>query len=173
MQVRVRCGVAAALVLLGVTVPAAAQTPSADAAWDLSLTGGLVASGLTDPVYALGAVPGRATRVVVRESDRESSVALGVAMFAQVYSTRWPWLAPLSLGLSIRNDRPALLLGPGFRFGRHASVIGGVAFGSVQRLPAGVTEGATLADTNSLIDLPVRTTHSWFAGVTYTFLSVR
>ncbi len=167
-------GCAALAVACTLASPAAAQQRRGDGGeWDLALTGGVVASGLTDPVYALGNVPGRATRVVVRETDRESSVNLNVAMFAQVYSTRWPWLSPMSLGFGIRNDRPAFYLGPGLRFGRHASVIGGVSFGSVQRLPAGVSEGSTLADTNALLDLPVRTVHSWFGAVTYSFVSVR
>src|SRR6478752_5545633 len=65
-------------------------------AWDLALTGGFVATGLVDPVYALGNVSGQPTRVVVRQTDQESTVNLGIAMFAQVYHDRLSWIAPLS-----------------------------------------------------------------------------
>jgi hypothetical protein len=34
-------------------------------------------------------------------------------------------------------------------------------------------EGRAIADTNVLSNLITRTTHSWFAGVTYTFASLR
>src|SRR5258707_14067529 len=71
--------------------------------WDLALTGGFVATGLIDPVYALGNVTGQPTRVVLRQPDQESSVNLGVAMFAQVYHDRHAWIAPLSFGIGLRG----------------------------------------------------------------------
>src|SRR4051812_388839 len=76
------------------------QTSTTDSGggWDLALTGGFVATGLVDPVYALGNVPGQPTRVVVRETEQESTVNLGIAMFAQVYHDRLSWIAPLSFG---------------------------------------------------------------------------
>ena len=150
--------------------------PAADVpgGWDMALTGGFVACGLTDPVYALGSVTGQIARVVVRETDQESSVNLGVAMFGQVYHDRYPWVAPLSFGIGIRGDsRATFYLGSGLRFGSHASFTAGVAFGPVATLPAGVLEGRTVADTNFLSNLGTRTTHSWFTGVTYTFASLR
>jgi hypothetical protein len=36
-----------------------------------------------------------------------------------------------------------------------------------------VIEGRAVTDTNFLSDLGTRTTHSWFAGATYTFASLR
>jgi hypothetical protein len=63
----------------------------------MALTGGFVASGLVDPVFALGNVSGQPIRVVVREHDQESTVNLGVAMFGQIYNDRWPWVAPISM----------------------------------------------------------------------------
>ena len=82
-------------------VPARAQP---QAGWDMALTGGFVASGLVDPVFALGNVSGQPVRVVVREHDQESTVNLGVAMFGQIYNDRWPWVAPISIGIGIRGD---------------------------------------------------------------------
>lgn len=146
--------------------------PASDG-WNLALTGGFVASGLTDPVYALGTIPGRPTRVVVRDTDRESSASVGVAMFAQVYNDRMKWIAPMSFGIGVRNDRAVFYLGPALRFGRHASFTAGVAVGPVAALPAGVHERETVADTNVLSELGSRTTEKWFAGVTYTFTSIR
>jgi hypothetical protein len=153
----------------------AVTTPSdAPSGWDLALTGGFVATGLIDPVWALGNVTGQPTRVVLRQPEQESSVNLGVAMFAQVYHDRHSWIAPLSFGIGVRGDsRATFYLGSALRFGPHASFTGGVAIGPIAALPAGVVEGRTVADTNFLSDLSTRTTHSWFAGVTYTFASIR
>jgi hypothetical protein len=172
--------------LAGTALPASAAdeqrergsntTASSDApaGWDMALTAGVVMNGLTDPVYALGTVPGQPTRVVVRETAQESTVNLGVAMFGQVYHDRHSWIAPLSVGIGIRADsRATFYLGSALRFGSHASFTGGVAVGPVAALPAGVIEGRSVTDTNFLSNLVTRTTQSWFAGVTYTFASLR
>ena len=142
--------------------------------WDMALTGGFVATGLVDPVYALGNVSGQPTRVVLRQPNQESSVNLGIAMFAQVYHDRYAWLAPLSFGIGLRGDsRATFYLGSALRFGSHASFTAGVAIGPVATLPPGVVEGRPVTDTNFLTDLSTRTTHSWFTGVTYTFATIR
>jgi len=142
--------------------------------WDLALTGGFVATGLVDPVYALGNVSGQPSRVVVRQTDQESTVNLGIAMFAQVYHDRLSWLAPLSFGIGLRGDsRATFYLGPALRFGSHASFVGGLAIGPVATLPAGVVENRPVTDTNFLSNLATRTTKSWFIGATYTFASLR
>ena len=110
---------------------AGAVTASSDApatGWDMALTGGFVATGLIDPVYALGNIAGQASRVVLRQPDQESSVNLGVAMFAQVYHDRYAWIAPLSFGIGLRGDsRATFYLGSALRFGSHASFTAGVA----------------------------------------------
>src|SRR5438270_1353910 len=80
---------------------------SESSGWDLALTGGFVATGLIDPVFALGNVTGQATRVVLREPEQESSVNIGVAMFAQIYHDRASWVAPLSFGIGVRSDSRA------------------------------------------------------------------
>jgi hypothetical protein len=93
--------------------------------WDLALTGGFVANGLIDRVYALGTVSGRPTRVVVRETDQENAVSVGVAMFAQIYHDRQSLIAPLSIGLGLRSDaRATVYMGSALRFGSHASLTG-------------------------------------------------
>ncbi len=152
-----------------------AATPGdAPSGWDLALTGGFVATGLVDPVYALGNITGQTARVVLRQPDRESSANLGIAMFAQVYHDRYSWIAPLSFGIGVRGDsRATFYLGPALRFGSHASFTGGVAIGPVAALPAGVIEGRPVTDTNFLSNLGTRTTHSWFVGATYTFATIR
>jgi hypothetical protein len=170
--------------LLCITAPSAfaadqrnaSATTASDASggWDLALTGGFVVTGLVDPVYALGSVAGQPSRVVLRQPDLESSVNLGIAMFAQVYHDRYKWVAPLSFGIGLRGDsRATFYLGSALRFGSHAAFTGGVAIGPVATLPAGVVEGRPVTDTNFLTDLGTRTTHSWFTGVTYTFASIR
>lgn len=133
-----------------------------------------MASGLTDPVWALGSVTGSALRVVVREPDRENDVLLSAAMFVQVYNTRIPWIAPLSFGVGIRDSgRVVFYLGPALRLGAHASLTAGAALGPVAALPAGTVEGRALADSNALSNLVTRTSHSWYLGATYTFASIR
>jgi hypothetical protein len=154
--------------------PAGAPADPPPSGWDLALTGGFLMTGLVDPVYALGNITGSTSRVVLRQPDQESTVNLGVAMFAQVYHDRYPWIAPLSFGIGLRGDsRATFYLGSALRFGSHASFTGGLAVGPVATLPAGVVEGKTVTDTNFLSDLSTRTTRSWFAGVTYTFASLR
>jgi hypothetical protein len=150
------------------------STSASGSGWDMALTGGFVACGLTDPVWALGNIPGRTSRVVVRQTNQESTVSLGVAMFAQVHHDKISWLAPLSFGVGVRGDtRATFYLGSALRFGPHASFTSGIAFGPTAALPAGVQEGQSVTDTNFLSDLATRATHSWFAGVTYTFASLR
>jgi hypothetical protein len=180
-------GIVVVSALLGVSVRSAiagdeqrqrgrqsATASDGSAGWDLALTGGFVATGLVDPVYALGNVAGQPTRVVVRETDQESTVNLGIAMFAQVYHDRLSWLAPLSFGIGLRGDsRATFYLGPALRFGTHASFTGGVAIGPVASLPAGVVENRPVTDTNFLSNLGTRTTKSWFIGATYTFASLK
>src|SRR4051794_18497324 len=153
---------------------AAAPATEAPSGWDLALTGGFLATGLVDPVYALGSVVGQPTRVVLRQTDQESTVNLGIAMFAQVYHDRYAWVAPLSFGIGLRGDsRATFYLGSALRFGSHASLTGGVAIGPVATLPGGVIEGRAVTDTNFLTNLGTRTRASWFTGVTYTFASLR
>lgn len=157
------------VLVLGCSAPALAG----DDGWDMSLTGGFVTSGLVDPVYALGTVSGRPTRVVVRETDRESSAALGVAMFGEIFHDRAKWIAPVALGIGLRSDaRATVYMGSALRIGTHASVTAGVAIGPVATLPTGLSEGSAVADTNQLINLGTRMKASWFAGVTYTFATL-
>lgn len=140
----------------------------------MALTGGFVASGLTDPVWALGNAPGTPTRVVVRQVAQEDDAVMGVGMFVQAYHDRAPWVAPLSFGVGLRdNGRAVFYFGSALRFGSHASFTSGVAVGPVAALPAGIVEGRTVADTNALSNLVSRTSHSWFVGATYTFASLR
>jgi hypothetical protein len=162
-----------ALILLAALMVVAAPAAARAQGWDMALTGGFVANGLVDREYALGNVPGRPTRVVVRQTDEESSVSVGIGMFAQVYHTRHDFIAPLSVGLGLRSDaRATVYMGSALRFGPHASFTAGVAIGPVATLPPGLSEGSSVADTNQLTNLGARTTASWFAGLTYTFASI-
>jgi hypothetical protein len=163
----------AAPFFLATLLLAAAPATARAQGWDMALTGGFVANGLTDRVYALGNVPGRPTRVIVRQTDQEDAVSVGVAMFAQIYHDRHDWVAPVSIGLGLRSDaRATVYMGSALRFGSHASLTGGVAIGPVATLPPGLSEGSSVADTNQLTNLATRTTASWFAGLTYTFASI-
>jgi hypothetical protein len=172
-----------AIIMLGSSVPsfaapgqsggAKSDAGSSSPGWNLALTGGFVVNGLTDPVWTLGFVPGRTTRVVLRNADRENAASLSIGMFAQMYHDRVPWIAPVSFGVGVHSDgRATFYLGPAFRFGRFASVTAGVAIGPVAALPAGVIENQPVSDTNLLSDLASRTARSWYFGVTYAFASL-
>ena len=153
---------------------AAPVAAAAEDGWDMALTGGFVVNGLVDRVYALGGVSGRPTRVVVREQNQEDAASVGIAMFAEIFHDRAKWVAPFTLGLGLRSDaRATVYFGSALRLGSHASVTGGVAVGPVATLPSGLSEGSAVADTNQLSNLGTRTTASWFAGMTYTFASLR
>ena len=64
-------------------------------------------------------------------------------------------------------------MGSALRLGTHASVVAGVAIGPVATLPPGLSEGSSVADTNQLVNLGTRTKAAWFAGVTYTFATLK
>jgi hypothetical protein len=163
-------GLGAAIFIALAAGPASAQ----ENGWDMALTGGFVASGLADPVWALGTATGLPTRVVLRQRDQENEATLGAAMFVQVHNGHLSWVAPLSFGLGLRdNGRAVFYFGSALRMGTHASFTAGMAVGPIAALPAGVVEGRAVADTNALSNLVTRTSHSWFAGVTYTFASLR
>ena len=169
-----RRGLLSTLVFVLVSAAPAWAQRANQGGWDLALTGGFVASGLTDPVWALGTVTGSPTRVVLRQSDQQNDVLLGVAMFAQVHHESVSWVAPVSFGVGLRDSGRAIFyFGSALRMGDHASFTGGVGVGPIAALPAGVVEGRAVADTNALSNLITRTSHSWFAGVTYTFATLR
>ena len=118
---RRRTPLCALLFVFGSTVPALAQS-SPSSGWDMALTGGFVASGLTDPVWALGTVSGSPIRVVVRQTEQESDVLLGAAMFVQVHHDKVAWIAPLSFGVGLRDSgRAVFYFGSALRMGPHAS----------------------------------------------------
>jgi hypothetical protein len=152
-------------------VPARAQPQDG---WDMALTGGFVASGLVDPVFALG------NRQRSADTRRRARARSGKHSQSRRRDVRPDLQRSLAVGgadldgIGIRGDsRATLFMGSALRLGRHASVTGGVAIGPVSALPAGTVEGRAIADTNVLSNLITRTTHSWFAGVTYTFASLR
>ena len=157
------------------SAPSHASSDAPPSGWDLALTGGFVATGLVDPVYALGNVTGQPTRVVLRQPDQESTRQPRRGDVRAGLPRSVSWVAPLSFGIGLRGDsRATFYLGSALRFGPHASFTGGVAIGPVAALPAGVVEGRA----GDRHELPRRTsarerTHSWFTGVTYTFASIR
>lgn len=134
--------------------------------WNVEFAGAFSVSGLTNPRYAV------ADSVVARDEDAEDAVALGVAAFIHTSHTRVPWLAG-TFGLGINQSASATYyLGGTFPAGPAAFTVGGV-FGSVERLPTGVSEGSRISDPNVLNDLPTKTEGSWFVALSYTFLGNR
>ena len=142
--------------------------------WNVSFEGGFTFSGLTSPVYSV--VPGvnGGPKQLIEEPDKRDEVRLGAASFVQVFHDRLEWKGmklSLAFGLGINGDnRAEYLLGGAVKFGDKASLIGGLAWGSVARLPNGVALGP-VTDDNVISNLGSQSVRSWFFGLSYSFVS--
>jgi hypothetical protein len=139
--------------------------------WEVEVSGGFTASGLTNPVY--GTVRNeQGNDVVVEDVGARDDASLGVASFLHVFHSGQPgWMPAIGFGLGINEtSKPTYHLGAFWRLGRAALVGGGVVLGSVDRLPVGVEVGGTLSDPNLLAQLPTRIDTQWFVGISFSFL---
>jgi hypothetical protein len=140
--------------------------------WNIDFAGAFTINSLTDPVFYLQSKDenGESTQVVVEDSKAQDSVRLGVGAFIHLYHDRLPYLAA-SFGLGVnQGNRVTYYLGPSWRFSGKAALTTGVALGSINRLPAGVTTGSLIADPNALNNLPTRIDEGWFFSISYGFL---
>jgi hypothetical protein len=143
--------------------------------WNLSFSGGFTISGLTDRVFALKTE--NAVKTVIEEPDKEDSHKLGAASFVHLFhdNVAWKQLQPaLGFGLGINGDnRAEYLVGAGLRFGDRATFNVGRVWGSVARLPNGVTLGAPATDDNVLNNLGSQVVSRWFFALTYAFIDTK
>ena len=143
--------------------------------WGMSFSGGFTFSGLTSPVFGLRTESG--VKKVIRETDKEDARKLGAASFVHVYhdALQWKDIRPaLAFGLGINGDnRSEYFAGGGLRLGDKAAINGGVAFGSISRLPNGVTFETPVTDDNLLSNLGSRVVRRWFFALSFSFVDTQ
>ena len=153
--------------LVNTVVIVAVSNPGAD----VDFGGGFTISELTSPVFG-ARDDGTGQDVIFRDEDAEDSTNLGVAAFIHVRGKNWGKGYPsLSFGLGVSDSsETTYYAGPFWRIGKQAYIGGGVAFGSVERLPAAVRAGDPITDPGILGNLGSRTDTAAFIGFSYTFL---
>lgn len=143
--------------------------------WNLSFSGGFTISGLTDPVFSVKTEDDE--KMVIEEPDKRDSRKLGAASFVHLFHDGFQWkqLQPaLGFGLGINsNNRAEYLVGAALRFGDKATLNVGRAWGSIARLPNGVTFDSPITDDNVLNNLGSRIVSRWFFALTYAFIDTR
>ena len=143
--------------------------------WGVSFSGGFTFSGLTSPVYGLRTENN--VKRIFRESDKEDDRRLGAASFVHAFhdGVAWKGLQPaLAFGLGINSDnRAEYFLGAGLRLGDKATINGGLAFGSISRLPNGVTLDTPVTDDNILNNLGSQVVRRYFFALSYAFIDTR
>ena len=143
--------------------------------WGLSFSGGFTISGLTNKVFAIKTENG--VKKVIEEPDKADERKLGAASFVHVFHDRaaWKGLQPaLGFGLGISGDNKAeYLIGAGLRLGDKATLNLGWAWGSISRLPNGVTFDTPIADDNVLNNLGTQVVRRVFVGLSYSFIDTK
>jgi hypothetical protein len=156
--------------------------------WYLDFTSGFTLSELTDPIWAgdtqTGADGMEITRIV-RDRQAEDDANLGIAAFTHVSHDKWGgpvagYFGPsIGLGIDERNEA-SYYVGLSWLMGDVAGAIGdraaltfGYQWGSVDRLPAGVSVGDPIDDVNTLADLPTRIDGGFFFSLSFSFLGGR
>lgn len=144
--------------------------------WNLSFGGGFTVSGLTNPVYRIQKDK-EGVKTIVPDSEKEDSRKLGAPSFVHVFhdAVQWKQLAPaLAFGLGIGNDNHTeYMVGAGLRLGDQATINAGRAWGSIARLPTGVSLNTTITDDNTLNNLGTQAARgiilreSWYALYCY------
>ena len=143
--------------------------------WNLSFSGAFTVSGLTDPVFSIKTENG--VKKVIEEPDKENTRRLSVASFVHLFHdhVQWKQLQPaLGFGLGINSDnRTEYMIGGGLRFGDRATVNVGRVWGSIDRLPNGVTFDTPITDDNVLNNKGTRIVSRWFFAISYSFIDTR
>ncbi len=143
--------------------------------WNLSFGGGFTVSTLTNPVFALRTENG--VKKIFEERDKQDSRKLGAASFVHLFhdGVHWKKVYPaLSFGLGINSDnRAEYLVGLGFRFGDKAVLSLGGVWGSVSRLPNGVTFDTPITDDNTLNNLGSQVKARLFFALSYSFIDTK
>jgi hypothetical protein len=143
--------------------------------WDIAMAGAFTVSGLRDHVYSLQTrtVDGKSEQYVAEDTSKEDRSRLGTGAFIHVYHSALPWLGG-TFGLGINDaSRTTYFAGPSIRFGDKAALSFGVAAGSVNRLPGGISVGKTVTDGNVLSNLGNRINYNYFVAFSFSFLDAR
>jgi hypothetical protein len=148
--------------------------------WAVAFAGAFTIDTLTSHVYGLeaGVNSGVQGFYVRRNTANEDQASLGAAAMVHVYHSNFAtfsndvgWV-PVSFGLGIgTSSSTRYFLGTSLRFGDQFFFTLGGVFGSVTRLPNGLSQGSFTTDANALASLPTGTRASLFASVSYSFLA--
>ena len=150
-------------------------TPKED--WAVAVSGGFSVSNLTSPAYAIRSHPMEADKSqIVEDTSKQDFAKLGIATFVHMYREEWRWKTwgpALMFGLGISESNQAeYYIGGGLRLGDKATINGGIAFGSVSRLPAGVNLMEPVSADINLSELPTKVKRGVFMGISYSFINV-
>jgi hypothetical protein len=121
--------------------------------------------------------------VVKRDKDAQDEFALGLASMIHLFHTDPAYLrilkeitwAPITFGISIATEgsKAKYLIGTSLKAGSKFYLTVGYAFGTVHRLPGGITPDITFVqDANILRSLPTRNIARPFVGLSYSFIEV-
>lgn len=144
--------------------------------WNVAFSGAFTISGLNDPVYSFKTESG--VKFVQSEPDKENGSKLGAASFVHLFHDRVKipgGLVPaLGFGLGINSDKKTeYMIGGALRFGDKATINIGRVWGSIDRLPNGVTLDTPVTDDNLLNNLGSQTVSRWFFALGYAFIDTK
>lgn len=143
--------------------------------WNIGFSGGFTFSGLTDPVFSVKTAG--AVKTIVEEPDKQDDRRLGAASFVHVFhdALMWRQLQPaLAFGLGINGDnRAEYHVGVGLRLGDKATINVGRVWGSIARLPNGMSVGGLVTDDNVLNNLGSRVVSRWSFALSYSFIDTK
>lgn len=159
--------------------------------WSLALTGAFTIDGLKDPIFFLEPTtrPGSAGQPAedgfnaLQDSEGEDDFTLGLASMIHLFHSNDAYLrvladevswSPISFGISVAGEGNSAkyFVGTSLKVGSKFYITLGYAFGSVHRLPSGVTSTTFLENANALNSLPSRRIGRPFVAFSYSFIDV-
>jgi len=141
--------------------------------WNVVGAGGFIGHDLVKAEYFLE--PKDNGFIVRRQAEHEDDQTIGSAAMIHIYrSGRGLFgvsFAPLTFGLNVDQNRSDYLVGTSLRFGHRAYLTVGRIFGTVNRLPNGLTIDGFTTNANALANMGTRRESAWFVGASFGFLS--
>lgn len=133
--------------------------------WHTEFSTGLVGSMLVDPEIILQE-DDSGNMVPFRDESAEDELDFSFAAFATFYHDSWgneTHGIGASLGIDINDSQIGVLVGPTWRFGKHASLTAGYHWRKVDDLPAGVDFGVPFDGEE--LTLKPHTEGDWFVAI--------
>jgi len=140
--------------------------------WDYEIAGAFTINWLTDPVFALKQVEldNSNKYIIIENTGARDQAKLGLGAFVHLFNRQFPLLA-ISFGLGVNNDNNVTYYtGGSWRLGGQAAITTGIAWGSVARLPNGLSIGDLTTDAGILNNLGKRTDCKFFFSISLNFI---